>query len=185
MNPEKFADRLKKLNKYLLYFPTREGQNSTQLAEDELINIMDNAKKVYWHITMLSQGRRPDTFETLEEAEECYKQLYQADQMRKTLTKAQNKGNTGEKKRKRDHNGHGRNADKFKNSSIVLKVSGRLPCDNIIICQSNFFALSIMSMSSSSANCVEFWPSLVGKYSKYLFNFLSLSANFSGFMSPI
>ena len=40
MNPEKFADRLKKLNKYLLYFPTKEGQNSTQLAEDELIDIL-------------------------------------------------------------------------------------------------------------------------------------------------
>ena len=115
MNPEKFADRLKKLNKYLLYFPTKEGQNSTQLAEDELIDIMDNAKKFDWHIIMLSQGRRPDTFKTMEEAEACYKQLYQADQMRKTLTKAQNKGNTGEKKRKRDHNGDGGNADKFKN----------------------------------------------------------------------
>jgi hypothetical protein len=67
-NPETFYDRLKKMNSYLPYFPTKDGQPKYhELPEDELIDILDRSNKIEWHLTMLSQGKQPDNFETPEE----------------------------------------------------------------------------------------------------------------------
>jgi hypothetical protein len=80
-NPEEFGDRLIKLNRYLRYFPKKIDSNSKMLIEwpilpeDELVDILDSAKKPEWHLTMLSQGRRPETFESVAEAIMYYKQL--------------------------------------------------------------------------------------------------------------
>ena len=55
VDPEVFYERLKKMNSYLPYFPCSDVQERpTGLAEDEIIDILDAAKPIDWHVTMLS-----------------------------------------------------------------------------------------------------------------------------------
>ena len=85
-NPEVFFDRLKEMNRYLPYFPYRDDQNPPDtLPEDEIMDILDRAKKIDWHVTMLSQGRRPESFDNAEGLVEYLKQLYAADKLAKAI----------------------------------------------------------------------------------------------------
>ena len=100
MMPKKFIDRVKRLNEALPYFPVADSLKPCQsLPEDEVIDILDGAKKGEWHITMMSQGKRPDAFETIEEAQEYYTQLYCADKLMKKLSSTSKK-DSNKKKRK-------------------------------------------------------------------------------------
>ena len=121
MDPEKFFDRVEKINDDLPYFPTRDGRRRPhKLDIDELIDIADSAKKMEWHLIMMSQGRRPDTFETLEEAKEYYKALYAADQLRQVTQKSE--GNTGKNKRGKKR---GANDSDKKKSHAVCSHCGK------------------------------------------------------------
>ena len=99
-NPEVFFDRLKELNEFLPYFPV-PFENGTivgpqVLPDDEIMDIVDAAKPEDWHITMLSQGKRPDLFDDPESLVDYLKQLWQAEKLHKSL-----KGNTGSESKKR------------------------------------------------------------------------------------
>jgi hypothetical protein len=48
---QQFVDRLNDLNKYLLYFPE---EHTFQLKQDEIIEILDQAKPPDWHEAMIS-----------------------------------------------------------------------------------------------------------------------------------
>jgi hypothetical protein len=88
-NPKKFIERIKKINEYLPYFPYHNGgEPYAKMAEDELLDILDSAKKIDWHLTMMSQGKRPDTFRDIGQAEEYYMQLHNADLLLKKLKPA-------------------------------------------------------------------------------------------------
>lgn len=107
MHPKVFIDRMTKMNQMLPYFPvdmTRGLRRPLPMEEDELLDILDNAKKLEWTITMMSQGKRPDSFETLEEAQEYYEQLHTADQIRQKLSGKTSKdpSKKSDFKRKRD-----------------------------------------------------------------------------------
>lgn len=123
--PKKFLKRIVQMNEMFKYFPFRDGYNvPAPLAEDELLDIADSSKKLEWHLTMLSQGKRPDTFETLLEAEEYYTQLYNADIMkRKFASSANDSDDDSPKKKKHKSAGRGDNADKKKKA--VCKHCGR------------------------------------------------------------
>lgn len=115
-DPEDFFDRLVELNDYIPYFPYREGGHAyTKLDDDELIDIADRAKKLQWHMTMLSQGKRPSSFATLNDAREYYTQLYNADVMMKKMTKSEG---SRDKKRSAD------NKKRKKTDSAKSKHSG-------------------------------------------------------------
>jgi hypothetical protein len=43
---QQFVERLNDLNRYLLYFPE---ENSKQLDQDEIIEILDQSKAPEWH----------------------------------------------------------------------------------------------------------------------------------------
>ena len=94
MDPEKFAHRLEKINTFLPYFPVEDAtaaapaNTNTVLPQDELVDIMDYAKSIEWHITMLSQGKKPHTFADLREATVYYKQLYDAQKLQNRLDSA-------------------------------------------------------------------------------------------------
>ena len=49
------------------------------------MDILDYAKKVEWHITVLSQGKRPHAFDSIAAAVECCKQLHDADKLCATV----------------------------------------------------------------------------------------------------
>ena len=86
MGPDYFYKSLKKINSYLPYFPYKDRMGPFKtLEEDNLIDIIDQAKKDEWHITMLLQGKRPDDYLTVEEYMEYLKQLYAADKISKLL----------------------------------------------------------------------------------------------------
>ena len=126
MDPEDFLERLEELNKFLCYFPVDKGDGRQKYAkpfkQDELLEILDHAKKFEWHLTMLAQGKDPESFETVEEAMQYYRQLHQADQ---TFSKLKNHttkgGKSGKKKRKRDDgsskDGRGTNEGSNQNSN--------------------------------------------------------------------
>jgi hypothetical protein len=50
---QRFVERLNDLNRYLLYFP---GENPNQLDQDEIIEILDQAKAMDpdWHELMVN-----------------------------------------------------------------------------------------------------------------------------------
>lgn len=104
MNPDTFCDRLLKLNRMLPFFPPKEDWKAKPkiLDDDELCDILDSAKKPEWHITMMSQGRRPHSFDTFEEAQQYYKQLYNAAEFRKRMMPTQHSEQSGKSSRKRD-----------------------------------------------------------------------------------
>ena len=114
MDPEDFLERLNELNEYLGYFPV-EG-NRTKYAKplkmDEILDILDGAKRFDWHLTLLAQGRDPESFDTVEDAMQCYRQLYQADQTLHKLQKVSKKSNkSNKKKRKRGTEDAGESSD--------------------------------------------------------------------------
>ena len=95
MNPEHFYERLKKINSYIPYFPYRDGHpKPSELAADEIVDIIDSAKSIDWHIIMLSQGKRPEEFESADELIEYLKQLYAADKISRAVN-----GENGKKRK--------------------------------------------------------------------------------------
>ena len=85
MSPDKFIDRVLKLNRMLAYFPYDDTDlcAPASLEEDEIIDILDSAKKLEWHAKMLEMGRAPHSFNDVEEARAFYNNLYSADSFRK------------------------------------------------------------------------------------------------------
>jgi hypothetical protein len=117
-NPRDFGNRLSKINRFINYFPKKLDSDSrliywTVLPEDELVDILDSAKKPDWHLMMLSQGKSPESFETVQEALVYYEQLYTADCLREALHNQHDNNHNTRKKGKRerpdDENGHNKN----------------------------------------------------------------------------
>ena len=118
-NPKNVIERVKNINEGLKYYPIPDNKYPPKIMpEDDIIDCIDNAKKLEWHIIMMAQGRRPDSFETLAEAQEYYEQLYRADQMKKALEKPSK--NTGNQSKKR------KNArDETSEKKMKCKICGR------------------------------------------------------------
>ena len=86
VDPRVFYERLTKINSYLPYFPCSDVQERpTGLAEDKIIDILDAAKPIDWHVTMLSQGKQPEEFGKPEDLVEYLKQLYSTEKISKVL----------------------------------------------------------------------------------------------------
>jgi hypothetical protein len=64
---QKFVERLNNLNCYLLYFPE---ENPKQLDQDEIIEILDQAKAPEWHEAMMNENI--DIFEMIYEESVSY-----------------------------------------------------------------------------------------------------------------
>jgi hypothetical protein len=77
---QQFAERLNDLNRYLLYFPE---ENPKQLDQDEIIEILDQAKGPEWHEAMVNANI--DIFEmTYEESVSYFKHLENLEKIRRT-----------------------------------------------------------------------------------------------------
>jgi hypothetical protein len=79
---QQFLERLNDLNRYLLYFPE---ENSKQLDQDEIIEILDQAKARYaeWHEAMVNA--KIDIFEmTYEESVSYFKRLENLENIKHT-----------------------------------------------------------------------------------------------------
>ncbi len=86
MEPEAFVDRVQKMNQYIKYFPSEQPLVAPELLSDEDVkDIIGQAVPLEWHILMMSQGKRIDTFTSVEEAVAYFKQLRQADVLRDRL----------------------------------------------------------------------------------------------------
>jgi len=114
--PKNFFERLTEMNNGIPYYPHPDDQGPYEkLSEDELVDIGDNAKKVKWHLEMLKQGRRPDSFETVESMQEYLTQLYNFDQLEKRVIEgSKNKGKNSSSqgaKRKRGDSGKSKSAE--------------------------------------------------------------------------
>ena len=130
MDPDKFSDRLIKLNRMLAFFPFMDDDLPIErepLDDDELIDIFDSSKKIEWHVTMMSQGKRPHTFLTMKDARAYFKQLYNADQYK---LKFSNKKHGGEStstsstktSTKRRRNNDGSNHEKRTSSAKLCRL---------------------------------------------------------------
>lgn len=97
-NPEEFADRVDKMNRGFQYFPRADNMTEvSKLDVEEIIDILDHSKKIEWHMTMLAQGKRPESFTTVEDAVDYYKQLYTADILERNLKKPAKAGTKSKK----------------------------------------------------------------------------------------
>jgi hypothetical protein len=77
---QQFVDRLNDLNRYVLYFPE---ENPKQLDQDEIIEILDQAKAPEWHEAMVNANI--DIFEmTDEESVSYFKRLENLEKIRRT-----------------------------------------------------------------------------------------------------
>ena len=147
MDPEKWTERLEVMNGYFPYFPQERvtARNNAAGAQmrtppplpwDELIDIQDYAKPIDFHIAMMAQGKKPHTFDSVEESTQFLKQLYDAAKLQRKVaaaaaSKGGNGGNTsrgGRNKRKGGRNGNG-NGDSNKESTkpglVVCKFCNR------------------------------------------------------------
>jgi hypothetical protein len=78
---QQFVERLNDLNCYLLYFPE---ENPKQLDQDEIIEILDQAKAPEWHEAMVNENI--DIFEmTYEESVSYFKLLENLERIRHTI----------------------------------------------------------------------------------------------------
>jgi hypothetical protein len=77
---QKFVERLNDLNRYLLYFPE---ENPKQIDQDEIIDILDQAKDPEWHEAMVNANI--EIFEmTYEESVSYFKRLENLEKIRCT-----------------------------------------------------------------------------------------------------
>jgi hypothetical protein len=77
---QQFVERLNDLNCYLLYFPE---ENPKQLDQDEIIEILNQAKAPEWHEAMVNENI--DIFEmTYEESISYFKRLENLEKIRRT-----------------------------------------------------------------------------------------------------
>jgi hypothetical protein len=77
---QQFVERLNDLNRYLLYFPK---ENPKQLDQDEIIEILDQAKAPEWHEAMVNANI--DIFEmTYEESVTYFKHVEKSEKIRRT-----------------------------------------------------------------------------------------------------
>jgi hypothetical protein len=80
-----FVARLQELNNYLSYFPN--GSRASKLPDDELIEIIDRAKPLEWHVAMLTANIDPSTM-SLQEVTEYFERLELMEKLRKSAAKA-------------------------------------------------------------------------------------------------
>ena len=75
-----FVSCLLELNNYLTYFPG--AKYSSRLPDDELIEIIDRAKPLEWHVAMLAANIEPSTM-SLQEVTEYFERLEIMEKLRK------------------------------------------------------------------------------------------------------
>jgi hypothetical protein len=110
MEPGAFCERLQKMNRFLIYFPTKHALIAPSVfSEDELLNIVGLAVPVEWSITMLTTNQGIETFDTMESAVIYFKQLHQADKLRKQLGVITRGTETANKNNNHDNNRNTRN----------------------------------------------------------------------------
>ncbi len=85
-DPEAFIDRVLKMNRFIKYFPSSDPTITPNgLDERDMMDLIIMAAPAEWHISMLSQGKRTDSFTSIEDVTEYLVQLHRADKLRKTL----------------------------------------------------------------------------------------------------
>jgi hypothetical protein len=82
-DPEKFRDQLVKINNYLEYFPIKSigmpKPPNKPMDEDDLVDIMERGISIEWRARMMYNNQRSYAFETVDEAAEHYKSMWDAD----------------------------------------------------------------------------------------------------------
>ena len=109
MHPGDFATRLKEINTFIHYFPVEELKTihdlPNPLQEDELVDIMDNAKPPQWAARILEAQVRPHLFKTVDAARDYFVNLYNADLLRTRFNKIKRDEGRGTK-RSRTYSGN-------------------------------------------------------------------------------
>ncbi len=106
--PSTCIERVIEMNDHIEFYPvavyTPQGpqRKATKLPEDELVDILYRSTQTQWQITMLANGRHPDEFESIEEAEIFYNGMHRAGTVMATVEKEAG-GTSKKKKGKRKH----------------------------------------------------------------------------------
>jgi hypothetical protein len=103
MEPGVFCERLQKMNRYFEFFPTNQPLVAPPtFTEDELLQIVGLSISVEWSITMMTTNQTIDTFNSMENAITYFKQLHQADKLRKQIGALTKFAESNNKKRNAD-----------------------------------------------------------------------------------
>jgi hypothetical protein len=130
MTVDDFCDRLEKVNKYLVYFPKFRGTGPRPMAGNELMEVLDRAKRPEWVAKMLEQGRVSWSFENYDELKDFYRQLEQSEEARKILHAATAQRKKTSKRKSSDNEksagqGDGRERKRHRNSRSNNKKCGQ------------------------------------------------------------
>ena len=100
---QEFHDRLVTMNDYLPYFPrTATAAARQKFDEEELIWVLDVAKKPHWIPCMIEQGQSVDNFMMLIALKEYFEKLEDADKARQKLRAIKQDEKQNEKKQKNE-----------------------------------------------------------------------------------
>jgi ribosomal protein L15 len=120
LNPEKFSQRLKDLNRYLDFIPIEKTSDSNKVTkaywksfpEDEIRSIMGREIPPEWTVNLLALEKESSRFEDLEDQLNMYHQQWQAYQQKQIIAKMAGKGPSKSyegKRKNNDRNHHNSN----------------------------------------------------------------------------
>ena len=136
-DPAKFIDRMIKINNYFQYFPVedvvKEKKGRTKLPEEELVDIIDATKRLYYAAEDLSRGFNSADLVTIAQMKNHFQQLYTSEKAMASLTKTMPKNDdddsTSKKKKSNKSKGKNKNGTKPYNKKKKCKHCG-LPHDS-------------------------------------------------------
>jgi hypothetical protein len=86
--PSVFIERLKRMNKFLLYFPrvdpTKE-ENSVLIPEEQLITVVHHASHRIMQLQIQRSGKTINEFKTLDELKVFFDQQHECDRLEQRL----------------------------------------------------------------------------------------------------
>jgi len=119
------------MNNCFKCFPRKDPlRPSKALDEEELMDAVSKAKKPNWLVTMMANGKRPDSFETLDEAVAYYTALQQAENLEGKLTPASDQ--PSKKSRKRNRKSDKKDGDESQQQQRTARKGStkKSPCKN-------------------------------------------------------
>jgi hypothetical protein len=103
MKPSVFIERLKRMNKFLKYFPRADASIQEEkmiLDEQQLIAIVHHASHGIMQLQIQRSGRTINEFETLEDAKIFFDQQHDCDMLEKRILQDDGSSNSEKKKKK-------------------------------------------------------------------------------------
>jgi hypothetical protein len=124
LKPSVFIERLKRMNKFLKYFPRADlslGEDKLLIGEEQLITIVHHASHGIMQLQIQRAGRTINEFKTLDDLKVIFEQQYECDMLEKRILKRDD----DEKEHKKAKKATKKKKHKAKNDDDEADKSGK------------------------------------------------------------